>query len=67
MEHLRNLTSTDISDSEDVSYDTCEMFEQSLALTYDPVEECDTDPFGFEFGMEFQGNTTFHEVYFHDL
>lgn len=63
MEHLRNLASTDMSGREDVAYDTCEMFEQSLGLTYEPVEERDTDPFGFEFGMEFQGNSAFHAAW----
>lgn len=63
MEHLRNLASTDMSGSEDVALETFEMFQASFDFTYNPPEERDADPFGYEFGMEFQANIAFHQAW----
>jgi hypothetical protein len=63
MEHLRMLASADMSGSEDVAFDTSERFDASIVLTYDPPENREDNPFGFEFVMEFQSNTEFHDAW----
>lgn len=63
MQHLRMLATTDTSGMEDVAIATSEMFDASFVLTYQPSEDRDEDPFGFEFAMEFHGNTVFHAAW----
>ena len=63
MEHLGMLARADMSGSEDVALDTSERFDASLDFTYEPVEKREDDPFGFEFAMEFHGNTEFHAAW----
>lgn len=63
MEHVGMLASTDTSGIEDVAIATSEMFDASFVLTYEAVEDRDENPFGFEFAMEFNSNTEFHEAW----
>jgi hypothetical protein len=63
MQHLRMLAGADMSGSEGVAFDTSEKFDASIVLTYNPPDNREDNPFGFEFAMEFHANTEFHDAW----